>query len=87
MGCPETSVTTYNLTLRNISEERRSHKTITYSDAGPVLASHGPVQSDLMWRGPVRRFLCEFQTTSHIYALNLRGKTTLVLQSSNYGST
>jgi hypothetical protein len=61
--------------LRNISEERSCHMTIVYSDAGLGLASHGPVQSDLLWRGPVRRFLREFQTASQIYAPNLREKT------------
>ena len=85
LGCPDTSVSNYQLTLRNISEERRSHMTIAYSDGGLGLASHGPVQSDPFWRGPGRRFLREFQTTSHIYEPNL-GEKTLVLHSSNYGS-
>ena len=48
--------------------------TIAYSEVGLGLASHGPVQNDLLWRGPVRHLLREFQKTSHIFTPNLRGK-------------
>jgi hypothetical protein len=34
--------------------------------AGLDLASHGVVQSNLVWRGPLPYFICKFKMTSHI---------------------
>jgi len=39
--------------------------TLRFGDAGLGLVSHGPVQSDLVWCGPVHCFTCIFKMALH----------------------
>ena len=39
---------------------------LRYGDAGLDLAVHGPVQSSLVWCGPVWGFMHEFKMTLHM---------------------
>ena len=55
VGCPETSVRNFDSAPCNTPEEHRFHSMIY--DAGHSLAPHGPVQSNLAWRGPLWHFL------------------------------
>jgi hypothetical protein len=64
ISCSKMSVRNYHLTLRNISEERRSHVTICKGGLG--LALHDWVKSDLVWHNPVGRFVREFNIMSYI---------------------
>jgi len=43
-----------------------SHALFFLLSAHDILALHGPIKSDLVWRGPIQYFLREFKTTSHI---------------------
>jgi len=40
--------------------------TLGFGDAGLGLSPYGPIQSVLVWWGPVWCFICESKTTSHI---------------------
>jgi hypothetical protein len=46
-----------------------------FSTAGLGLILHGPVQSDLVWRGLIQRFICKFKTTRTYLRAEFRDKT------------
>jgi len=62
-NCPEMLVRDYS-TLCNISEECISHDDLVMQDL--VWLCHDTIQSDPVWCGLVRCFICKFKMTSHI---------------------
>jgi len=51
-----------------------------HSHAGLALALYGPVQSNMVWLGPVRCFICKFNMAPHIWSAKFKGKTCLAFK-------